>query len=285
LPSTGLAVLREREGDFTADRQATCASLSYGPYGGGHGHPDKLNLVVYAQGRQWIPDYGSMPYETHWKKEWTAHTVSHNTVVIDGRSQQPAGQQDHMWPVDNLEARVQGTLEKFEPAARRVAAACGTAYPGFALCRDVRLWRHAVVDRFTVEPRAAVAKTAEHQFDYVLHLDGQLEASSVALAARPGPVGNKCGYQLLDECRAGVIRGAAQFTFAVADQRLRVWVLPQVGPLDVIVTHGPTNSPDERQPVLILRQRGPRAEFRTLIEPQREAWLDEPTIASAAALR
>ncbi len=281
LPSSGLAVLRQHAGDFTADRQATCAALSYGPYGGGHGHPDKLNLVVYAQGRQWLPDFGSMPYETHWKREWTAHTVSHNTVVIDGVSQQPAGAQDHMWPVDDLETRVQGTLEKFDPAARRVAAACDTAYSGFALRRDVRLWRHAVVDRFAVEPQPSTGKPAEHQFDYVLHVDGRLTASSVPLAARPGPLGTRCGYQLLDQCQAGVIRAPAQFTFTAADQRLRVWVLPQAGPLDVIVAQGPTNSPDERQPALLLRQRGPRAVFRTLIEPMVGAGLDLATVVNA----
>ncbi|MHB8900663.1 MAG: alginate lyase family protein, partial [Thermoguttaceae bacterium] len=48
LPSTGVVVLRQVAGDFTTQPDSTAASLSFGPYGGGHGHPDKLNLVVYA---------------------------------------------------------------------------------------------------------------------------------------------------------------------------------------------------------------------------------------------
>jgi len=79
-------VLREADGDLTADPDSTAASLSFGPYGGGHGHPDKWNLMPYSLGRQWLPDFGSMPYETSDKAEWTAHTVSHNTIVVDGIS-------------------------------------------------------------------------------------------------------------------------------------------------------------------------------------------------------
>ena len=112
---------------------STAVALSYGPYGGGHGHPDKLNLVLYAQGRQWLPHFGSMPYESTGKAEWTSHTVSHNTVVVDGISQRPAGQRDRQWPVDNASDRVIGKLEHFDPASKLVAASCDNAYEGITL--------------------------------------------------------------------------------------------------------------------------------------------------------
>ena len=81
-----MAVRRQASGNHTAQPASTAVSLSFRPHGGGHGHSDMLNIVLYAAGRQWLADFGSMPYETHWKAEWTAQSVSHNTIVVDGTS-------------------------------------------------------------------------------------------------------------------------------------------------------------------------------------------------------
>ena len=55
--------------------------------------------------------------------------------------------------------------------------------------------------------------------------------------------------------------------FQAGGRRLRVWTIAQRGPLEIILADGPTNSPKERKPVLILRRRGPEARFVTLFEP------------------
>jgi hypothetical protein len=281
LPSSGVAVLRQQAGDFTAQPDSTALALSYGPYGGGHGHPDKLSIAVYAQGRQWVPHYGSMPYESHWKTEWTSHTLSHNTLVVDESSQRPAGDKNLMWPVDSSEARVAGSLERFDADARLVAARCTSAYPGLVLRRQVRLWQHCVVDclEATPDPDTPPQQSAgEHQFDYVLHIDGQWDGSSVPLEPRPGPLGRKCGYPLVEQVRSAVIRQPIQLTFVAGEARCRLWILPQESAVEVIVAQAPTDKPDERKPIVILRQRGTAARFRTVFEPLGERLLDEQTI-------
>src|SRR5262249_34922755 len=159
----------------TSQPGSTAVSLSYGPHGGGHGHSDKLNIILYAQGRQWIPDFGSMPYESHWKAEWTAQTISHNTIVVDGVSQKPTGARVTQWPSDSAADRVLGLLESFDATSKSASAYCDSAYDGIRLRRAVRLAGNSVVDAFTVTDR----KGAEHQYDYMLHIDGQLEHSSV----------------------------------------------------------------------------------------------------------
>lgn len=281
LPSSGVAVLREQAVDFTAQPGSTAVALSYGPYGGGHGHPDKLSIAVYAQGRQWVPHYGSMPYESHWKKEWTSHTLSHNTLVVDELSQRPVGDKNLMWPADSSKDRVLGTLERFDAGAKLVAARCTSAYPGLILRRQVRLWQHCVVDCFEAlpDPDTAPQQPAmEHQFDYVLHVDGQWGDGSVPLAGRPGPLGSRCGYQLVEKARSAEIRKPAQLTFLSGEARWRLWILPQESPLEVIVAEAPTDKPDERKPVVILRQRSSAARFRTVFEPVGEQPLDEKTV-------
>ncbi|SEP02657.1 Heparinase II/III-like protein [Halogranum amylolyticum] len=65
---------------------------AYGPdegYGTSHCHRDTLNLGLYAYGMSLAPDLG-YPEETgDWPKRWnwTANTVSHNTVVVDEHRQ------------------------------------------------------------------------------------------------------------------------------------------------------------------------------------------------------
>jgi hypothetical protein len=269
LPASGVAVLRRKAGDFTADRDATAVALSYGPYGGGHGHPDKLSIALYASGRQWIPHYGSMPYESTWKAQWTSHTVSHNTVVVDGISQRPAGPLDRMWPVDTEKDRVIGRLERFDPEGRLVSASCDSAYPGLVLNRQVRLRQHCVVDDFQIRanPKAPEAARKERQFDFVLHLDAAFTQSRPAMAARSDPLGEKCGYQHLQQRAAATVDGIGSLVFQDGERQLRIWTIAQGGSQDIILAEGPTNSPKERKPVLILRRRGPEARFLAVFEP------------------
>jgi hypothetical protein len=80
LESQGLAVLR------TADRYV---SLEAGPYGGGHGHPDRLHLTLYQDGVHWLPDPGTGSYVAP-DLAWYRSTLAHNAPRLDGASQ-PTG--------------------------------------------------------------------------------------------------------------------------------------------------------------------------------------------------
>lgn len=265
FPASGVAVLRQQGGDFTAHPEGTAVALSYGPYGGGHGHPDKLSVAVYALGKQWIPHFGSMPYETHWKAEWTAHTVSHNTVVVDGISQQPTGERDVQWPVDSASQKVIGQLERWDPARRLVSASCEGAYPGLTLRRTVRLLDGCVLDDFQVVPSAP---PSTHRFDYVLHWEGTFAESSRPLSPRSGPLGTKCGFQHVEQKGGTVAEEPMALTFESEGQRVRLWVVPVPGsPVEVILAEGLTNSPGVKAPMVLVRCEGPSARFLALIEP------------------
>ncbi|MEP7225757.1 MAG: heparinase II/III family protein [Gemmatimonadales bacterium] len=75
----GLAVLRQGE---------RYASLEAGTFGGGHGHPDRLNLVLHANGEYWLPDFGTGSYVSR-DLFWYRSTLSHNAPRLDGVSQPP----------------------------------------------------------------------------------------------------------------------------------------------------------------------------------------------------
>jgi Heparinase II/III-like protein/Alginate lyase len=262
FPSTGIAILREAAGNYTARPQSTAVSLSYGPHGGGHGHAASMNMVLYSEGRQWIPSFGHMPYETPWKGEWTSQTVSHNTLVVDGISQKPTGRRNPAWPTDNASDRVFGVLEHFGPVNRFVSAYTDTAYPGIHLRRALRIEGHSVIDDFSVRDE----KGSKHQYDYVLHIDGRLEASSAPLEPCSGKLGKICGYQFIERQRCGTSPGPFDLTFEGQGKRLRVWVPERPG-TEIVVGQGLTNLPTGKMTVLVLRRDTSETRYLTVLEP------------------
>lgn len=73
LESQGLAILRR------GDRYA---SLECGEAGGGHGHPDRLHLTLFANGVHWLPDPGTGSYVDP-SLYWYRSARAHNAPVVD----------------------------------------------------------------------------------------------------------------------------------------------------------------------------------------------------------
>lgn len=77
--------------------------------GGQHGHADGLNLGLYAEGLDLLPDFGYPPVQFGgWgapRSVWYTMTASHNTVVVDGKNHRPGGGRTTLWaPGKTLQA-------------------------------------------------------------------------------------------------------------------------------------------------------------------------------------
>ncbi|MHB1306200.1 MAG: Ig-like domain-containing protein, partial [Limisphaerales bacterium] len=262
LPSTGVAVLREKPGEN--DWQGTVAALSFGSYGGGHGHAAQLGMVMYSGGRQWIRQFDSMRYGTPEKGRWTTQTISHNTVVVGRVSQNPVGTSTAEWPSDSAANRVQGRLVAFDGARQRVEAESEKAYPGLRLRRVQQLSGHHLVDDFTVEPLGAATS---RNFDYVLHIEGKHEGSSFELTTTSGALGTTSGYQFVQKKMSGTVSAPGWLRYAAGSKQLKVWVVPTPGqPVQLILGDGPSESTNRRVSMLILNSSGPSAAFTTVLE-------------------
>ena len=93
LTGSGYAILRtldRDDGGPLAANEQSYILLKHGPHGGGHGHPDKLNLILYSHGQRLSADLGTPGYGLDLFESWYRHTLSHDTMTIDGRSQPPA---------------------------------------------------------------------------------------------------------------------------------------------------------------------------------------------------
>jgi len=80
LPAQGFGIIRRDEG-------RAYVALDYGHSGGGHGHPDRLNLLLSDGDVRWFDDPGTGSY-TDESLHWYRSTLAHTAPLIDGRSQQ-----------------------------------------------------------------------------------------------------------------------------------------------------------------------------------------------------
>ena len=91
LAGFGLALLRQ--GNSDQRRTAwVCYGRNSGEAGGSwHNHLDTLNLGLFGYGLNLAPDLGypALGSSTPKRRNWSASTVSHNTVVVDAQPQEP----------------------------------------------------------------------------------------------------------------------------------------------------------------------------------------------------
>ncbi|MBD2864952.1 hemoblobin-interacting domain-containing protein [Paenibacillus oceani] len=112
LPAAGIGKLASGEGE-----SQTQLYLQFSPKYG-HTHYDPLNLNLYAQGQELLPDLG---YTYTKYRYFTLSTLGHNTVVVNSKNMMTAG-----------EAKHGGTIEAFVPNGgpfQAIRASETNAYP------------------------------------------------------------------------------------------------------------------------------------------------------------
>lgn len=243
LADAGLAVLRRGQ-----KQQALCAMLDYGPHGGGHGHFDKLGLVLFAGGREWLLDPGRLSYSHPEYKTWVKHTAAHNTVTINGRSQ----------------AATTGKLLWFDVQDGFAACAVqsGHAYAGVVLTRFLLLTDEMLVDLFAVDCPYQV------QIDWFAHaMCEHLEPAVDLGAGKPVAVGDRDGYEHLRDALAWSPGQGSCWNFVAGDSggKLPVWLAANV-PEQVIVATGIGYSVDAKAPCLLRRVSGRLARFAAVYD-------------------
>lgn len=125
--------------------------LKFGGEGIGHGHPDKLSITMHNGQKELISDFGTSGYGTPDYLGWYKHTLSHNTVVVDGKDQ----------------VRSSGKLITFKPDDKGGYAEmeCSNAYPEVKMNRGITLNESIVQDVFR-----CVSDTI-HTYDYVVYFN------------------------------------------------------------------------------------------------------------------
>ena len=82
LRGNGFAILRNGK-----EKDRRYLYLDYGIMGGEHGHPDRLQIGYYAEGRNWIVDPLNENYFNPNLQLWFRQTIAHNTPVVNQTTQ------------------------------------------------------------------------------------------------------------------------------------------------------------------------------------------------------
>ena len=272
-PSSGLAVLR---GD-PEDVNAPAVTMTFGPYGGGHGHPDKLSITMYANGEIVLPDIGRYEYGDPLHQTWANQTLAHNTVAVDERSHKPMHVPGmSIWA--EAPAGDTGVLREFviTPHVKLLRADCDTAVDGVTLDRTVVLLGGVLVDVFEA------SGNRKHLFDWALHVNGTLQTTSIGLAPSDKKVGKYFGYQHLENIRGAKRSGPWTTTWRTpGGNGLLVSALGQGE--RILVADTPGNPPDTTLPTMLLRHRGDTARFVTVMAPFAAGQDPNAILVSAAA--
>ena len=189
-----------------AMKAARYVALDYGHSGGGHGHPDRLNLLLAANGQRWLDDMGTGSYvdpSLHWYRS----TLAHNAPLLDGRSQRP----------------VDGVLTAYDERndVGWIEAVADDLTPGTTVGRTLIVMPSYAVD--FVEWHA----DRDVLVDLPLHVDAAIVSDVADAEALPlvGGAGVEDGFDSLrDATRQLVAAGAVVHAVAGGDDaRLDLW--------------------------------------------------------------
>jgi len=234
LEDAGFAVLRQGN---------LAAAMRFGRHGGGHGHPDKLNLVTFAKGAILGLDPGSIDYGAPLHQQWYRTTVAHNTVVVDGKNQSARD----------------GRLEQWKTGKdfTMISASAGEVYPGVRLRRTVTLRQNGVI-----EDRFECASESEHVFDWAFHAQGTF-ASSLEFAPREVPLGTENGYQHMKAVASATTSGPFWVRWEHDGVTLTLEFQGAPG-TEVIRAVGPGRDPTDRVPMILVRRKAASTVFEAI---------------------
>jgi len=242
FPGAGHAILR------TTGRAGLVAAMTFGPYGGFHGHLDKLSFVFFGHRRELGVDPGrarSQAYRLPIHRNWYKATLSHNAVLVDRKPQAPAG----------------GKLLAFaaSPNCAAAAARCDAAYPGVAHRRLLCLTPTYLL---VVDDLAAAQP---HRFDWLYHNRSKTVACAAADAA--GTLAKEYpGHAYVQRVRKGRTGEVVRAAFT-DEQVVTHLVAAGSAGTRVLIGDGVGESVFDRVPMLMLGRHGPGARFAVVIEP------------------
>ena len=235
----GIAVLRTQSPKLNAALiPSNFIALDYGEHGGGHGHPDKLNYVLYAHNQLIAEDPGCIAYGNPAHGGWYRQTVSHNTLVVDGKSQ----------------AAATGSCLAFAsmPNASLCVADAGAIYKGVKAYRAVAMIGDNVFDMLWAD------SNADHQYEYAFHARGTLAAAQEG-AATDEPQGD--GYKWAKEWK--LLKTAPIQDFVWTQEKVKLALslkqLPEGGETRTAIGMG--NPATVKPPFVLSRINGKSALF------------------------
>jgi hypothetical protein len=246
IPGSGHAILATQgPGKLTA-------ATTFGPYGGFHGHFDKLSFVFFGYGKELGVDPGraaSQAYRLPIHNAWYKATTGHNAVLVDGIGQKAAT----------------GELISFA-SSELYSVVSADAGPAFDNVKHRRLLLLGPT-YLLVSDRLVSTDGKEHTFDWLYHDAGnRFECNMPIVKAEPGR--NPDGYAYIQDIQAFKSGIDKRFSIIFRQDSIinKLMMISEPGDVFFAAT-GPFSSIAHRAGALIARRKGINVNFITILEP------------------
>ena len=239
IASQGLTIHRRDQG-------AVYVALDWGESGGGHGHPDRLNLLFSHGARRWLDDLGTGSYVDE-SLHWYRSTLAHNAPLIDGRSQ----------------ARVNGECigEGAQSGFDFVAACADELAPG------VRVERSLVTGDGYFIDEVRWAATSNVRFDLPIHFDAACELPMMPRLLDGGHA-IEDGFAHVGDSSVGNLLPRTAVALRAQGARAEMWA---DHPGELFHVTGPGQPANQRRSFYVLRFDGTGGVIRSVW-----SWSDTP---------
>lgn len=290
----GVSILRHRD----AEANDTMALLWFGQHGSDHklhsaldhGHFDGLHLSVFSKGQEVLHDYGFgrwVNIEPKFggryipeNKSYCKQTISHNTVVVDGVSQNNGD-------TATAEARF-GEKHFFEVSDKAFQGMSGRVngyYDNVDMQRSVVMVELEEFANPLVLDVYRITADAEHQYDLPVHYKGQIMRTDFdySTASTLKTVGEKYGYQHLWNLGSGKTDNGSLVSWLHGSSFYSL-ISSGIEGGELIFARTGANDPDfnlRSEPAFILRQAAKDHVFASVLETH--GFFDESIEASVDA--
>jgi hypothetical protein len=237
LEHQGFAVMRR-------DRDRVYAALDYGESGGGHGHPDRLNIWLVVGQARILEDVGTGSY-VDTSLHWYRSTLAHNAPLADGESQQ----------------QTTGELLAYEERG-----AFGWTLARAALSPNVNAERALVVAADYIVDELLWSGPPATELDLPLHIAGaEASVSTWTDTAISGGKGLEDGFGHITQSSVAVPLRNVLITGRLNDVAVRVWLTAD-SPFALWRLRGPGPPNESPRDFFLARSGGETGRLRSVID-------------------
>jgi len=181
-PDSGPSFILPRAGHFISrngyDKDAHWSFFDIGPWGSGHQHNDKLNLTLYAYGRDLLVDCGRFAYRGEVAdkfRKYATGSQSHNVLLIDGKGQGP-GPLETSTPIADRDYRIKGLQDSGQANSYDVATGSFSNFRDVeGKCKHTRTVYYSRGNFWVVVDQLATDRPREIQALWHWHPDCQVK--------------------------------------------------------------------------------------------------------------
>ena len=171
FPYAGCAVMRT-----SWERDAIWAYMDCSPFGRGHQHEDKLNVLLDAYGKVLLTEGGCYDYDSSDMRKYVLSTRGHNTVMLNGKEQNQ--RPNYKWADEDINKKADYFFETTparDTASAKFTAGYGADFEPMVHERKLVFVKDAVnygvLPFFAVIDRFTAPDSAPRKYEQTWHME------------------------------------------------------------------------------------------------------------------